>query len=258
MVSRTYPPSFSHDLRKEHGGIKPPELCFELLKSYGNSCSRVLDPFAGVGSTLVACSLAGKDGVGIELNERWGNIYQEVCKQNGLKEQEWFTGDSRTVLQNFPDNSFDFLLTDIPYYSMDKLKHTRGKFSRAGEESEEKLPSSLKIFNEEPIPTKTEWLSLLKSVFKECHRVLSPNAVVLVFIGNMYRNVEQPNSKPRKKIGLYHMLSAEVAQVIAEEGFTHIQELVWLDTGKKLGIYGYPFAWIPSMVDQRIQVFLKE
>ena len=31
-VSRNYPPSFSHNLRKSHGGIKPPELMYELLK----------------------------------------------------------------------------------------------------------------------------------------------------------------------------------------------------------------------------------
>ena len=73
---------------------------------------------------------------------------------------------------------------------MDKLKKTRGKFSKAGEPSKEKLKSSLNAFNELPPPSYDEWVILLKQVFKEVFRVLDNNSNIIIFIGNMYRNFE--------------------------------------------------------------------
>jgi DNA modification methylase len=53
----------------------PHEKPVALLTSLVCYCSRpgdtVLDPFAGSGSTLVACRKAGRIGVGIEIDEQW-------------------------------------------------------------------------------------------------------------------------------------------------------------------------------------------
>jgi DNA modification methylase len=256
VVSRTFPPSYSHKKRKVHGGIKPPELCLELILAFGSSAQMILDPFAGVGSTLIASSIINRSAVGIEINPNWKEVYQQVCRENNVKEQEWYVGDSKDVLKEFQANTFDFVLTDVPYFSMDKLKKTRGRFSRAGEPTKEKLPSSLKIFNQIPIPSYPSWLKLLKEVYTQVYRILKPSSYVLTFIGNMYRNTII-NKRNSKKIGKYYMLSAEVAELLVNIGFQHIHELIWMDTGKKLGIYGYPFVWIPSLVDQRVLIHYK-
>lgn len=255
-VSRTYPPSYSFNLRRTHGGIKPPELCLELIFAFGSKVKMILDPFAGVGSTLLAASIAGCSAVGIEINPKWYEMYQQVCYENHVKQQQWYNGDSKDILKQFSDEKFDFLLTDIPYFSMDKLKKTRGKFSKAGEATTKKLPTSLKQFNQEPIPSYDSWKTVIKDVFSQAYRVLKPASLLLVFIGNMYRNVESADKRSKiKKVGKYFMLSAEVSQILVNIGYQQLTELIWIDTGKKLGIYGYPFIWIPSLIDQRILVF---
>ena len=38
VVSRNFPPSFSHNIRKQHGGIKPPEYMVELIHAFGKYC----------------------------------------------------------------------------------------------------------------------------------------------------------------------------------------------------------------------------
>lgn len=256
-VSRNYPPSFSHNLRKSHGGIKPPELIFELIHAYAPEAKQILDPFVGVGSTLLASTLLEKQATGIDINQNWKVIYNQVCKENNLLTNNFIIGDSTKILKDFQDNSFDFIITDIPYFSMDKLKKTRGKFSKAGEPSKEKLKSSLKVFNELPIPTYDEWIILLNDVFTECYRVIKNESCVIIFIGNMYRNFETIRNGKKQKVGKYLLLSTEVSEILINIGFQHTNELIWIDTAKKLGIYGYPYTWIPSLIDQRILVFRK-
>lgn len=256
-VSRNYPPSFSHKLRSTHGGIKPPELIIELISSYGSNTKNILDPFVGVGSTLLASSLLGKEATGIDINGKWKKIYEQVCLENGINEKNFIIGNSASLLKDFKSNSFDFLITDVPYFSMDKLKKTRGRFSKAGEPTKGKLKSSLNTFNELPAPTYEEWIQLLKNVFSQVFRVIKNNSIVIIFIGNMYRNFEYKKDGKKVKIGKYLLLSSDVSSILVNIGFQHLNEIIWVDTAKKLGIYGYPFTWIPSLIDQRILIFRK-
>lgn len=257
-VSRTFPPSFSHELRKAHGGIKPPELIIELILCYGNNAKHILDPFVGVGSTLIASSILNKSATGIDINQHWKTVYSQVCKENNLCEENFVIGDSSKEIKNLEKGYYDFLITDIPYFSMDKLKKTRGRFSKAGEQSKDKLKSSLNIFNELPAPSYDEWIILLRTVFTDALSILKPKSKVIIFIGNMYRNFERKINGEKRKIGEYLLLSSQVSDLLVEIGFKQINELIWIDTGKKLGIYGYPFTWIPSLIDQRILIFQKD
>lgn len=254
-VSRNYPPSFSHKLRNQHGGIKPPELCVELITAFGKKSSHIIDPFVGAGSSLIAASILKKKATGIDINPFWLEIYKQVCHENDVEFQEFLIGDAENEIKKFPDEQFDFLLTDVPYFNMDKLPKTRGKFSRAGEVSKEKLPSSLQKFNDEIYKTKDEWIDKLSRIFINSIPKLKANAYIVIFIGNMYRNVKLSDKK--KKQGLYLNLSSELANSLSVLGLKWRRELIWIDPGKKLGIYGYPYVWIPSLLDQRILVFQK-
>ena len=57
---------------KHHPTEKPVELIAELLKVYQGR--RVLDPFMGSGTTGVAAVKAGREFVGIEMDEHWFDI----------------------------------------------------------------------------------------------------------------------------------------------------------------------------------------
>ncbi|MCU4925588.1 DNA methyltransferase [Halobacteria archaeon AArc-dxtr1] len=267
VIAERYPPDLQHELRSEHGGQKPPRLCADLIERFSKAGDTVLDPFAGVGGTLLGASLCEHEGtglreaIGFEQTERWIDRYRDVLErenaarrdrgQSPLAAQDIRHGDCAALVADVPDESVDLLLTDVPYWHMDELEQTRNE--RATRAS--KLGSFEAVPDDESsaadstdsrsgLQTKAEWLADMGEKFARFTRALTDDAHLVVFIGDMYR--EQS----------YEFLSADLAREIeAGAPVTLAANLVWYDPTKDLHVYGYPFSFVPSMVHQNVLVF---
>ena len=237
VINKPYPVNMQHKLRSQHGGQKPPQLCADLIQTFTKKGQRVLDPFGGVGGTLLGASLIGRRATGVELDSRWIEIYKEVTTLENLQEQEFLQGDSREVLLKIEPKSFDFILTDVPYWNIDKLAKTRSKTAKA---------SKLATFNDSDNQTKDQWLEEMEQVLTAAHACLKDGKYAAVFIGDMYRESR------------YHMLSASLAERLEATGnWTLKANLIWYDVSKMLHVYGYPAAFVPSMIHQNILILKK-
>lgn len=247
VINKPYPPNCQHKLRSQHGGQKPPDLCADLIKIFTKPGQSVLDPFAGVGGSLLGASLCGRKALGIELNQSHIDVYKEVCFLENLKQQKILCGDSREVLKTLLKDqaNFDFLLTDVPYWNMDTAQRSRGNFKKVGEKLKEKRQSKLKVFNEKS-QSKEEWLAELKEIFQDSIPLLKEKAYLAIFIGDMYHS------------GQYHFLTADLANILQNLGLTMKANNVWYDVSKSLHVYGYLYQYIPSMIHQNILIFCKE
>jgi len=261
VINKPYPSNFCHKLRSRHGGQKPPELCADLIRIFTKEGMHVLDPFAGVGGTLLGASLAGRKATGIEMNKEWIDIYSQVCREESVTEQTMILGDSLEVLPHMQKGKptyqaaenelqeaeqppqFDFLLTDVPYWNMDRVEKSKGKYKKVGEKLKGKPSTKLSAFNGSAVQTKEEWLADLQKVFSAAVPLLKPEAYIAVFIGDMYNK------------GKYHFLSADLARVLQKLNLTMKANLVWYDVSKKLHLYGYQYQFIPSMIHQNILIF---
>ena len=259
ILHKSYPPSFEHKLRSQHGGMKPPELMHYLIERYSSDSSDlILDPFVGVGGTLLAATIAQRTAIGVDINDQWMKVYSEVCERMKLPTQKFIVGNSTQVIdQQISDDSVGMIMTDVPYWAMDKLTKTRGRFSKAGEISRDKLHSSLKEFNQSEILSLSDWQSLMKDVFTLCYDKLQSGKSLIVFIGNMYRTLSEKHQGQSRKIGRFLMLSAVLADILLSIGFDFEEEIVWYAPDKALHIFGYPYSYIPSVVHQDILVFRK-
>ncbi|GAB3029921.1 site-specific DNA-methyltransferase [Natronobiforma cellulositropha] len=254
VIPESYPPDLQHDLRSEHGGQKPPRLCAELIGRFSKAGERVLDPFAGVGGTLLGASLCEHEGtglreaVGFERNRRWVECYETVLERENeerlergappLASQDLRHGDCVELVADLETDSVDLLLTDVPYWNMDEREQTRNR--------KEVRESSLGAFDEDEreSQSKAEWLAEMGETFAQLVRVVEPGRYVVVFIGDMYREQR------------YEFLSADLARAIeAAAPVTLKATLVWYDPAKNLHVYGYPYAFVPSMVHQNVLVF---
>jgi DNA modification methylase len=245
VINKNYPINFQHKLRNQHGGQKPPQLCADLIQTFTKKGMMVLDPFAGVGGTLLGASLCDRKAVGIEINKEWVDIYNQVCKLEKIIPQDMRVGNSKELLINEKIESFDFILTDVPYWNMDKVGRSSGKFKKANQEAKEKAKSNLSSFNNESSQTKEGWLKDMEDIFLLSRPLLKNNGYLAVFIGDMYRN------------GKYHFLSNDLAVVLEKIGFTPKANLIWYDVSNKLHIYGYLYDFIPSMIHQNVLIFKK-
>lgn len=246
VINKPYPTNLQHKLRSKHGAQKPPYLCSDLIKVFTKEHQKVLDPLAGVGGTLLGASLSNRKAVGIELNKKWVGIYKEVCKLEKLDEQKILIGDCKEILTELNED-FDFILTDVPYWDMDLAKKSKGKYKKVGQEAIEGPKSKLNMFYEREPQTKDEWLKSMREIFIECLPRLKNNKYMAVFVGDMYYENE------------YHCLSSELANIISSiEGFVWKANLIWYDVSNKLHIYGYLYAYIPSMIHQNVLIFRKE
>ena len=239
VINKVYPINMQHKFISEHGGQKPPELCADLIKIFTKENQLVLDPFMGVGGTLLGATLVNRKAIGIDLNSRWIEIYKEVCKLEKIDEQETICADSLVALDKFKDETFDFILTDVPYWNMDALKKTRNKTVKQ---------SKLNNFeNNTEEQSKKEWLNLMKKILGKSVKKLKHGQYMAVFIGDMYRNSQ------------YHCLSGELAMKLSKiKGITMKANIIWEDPSKSLHVFGYPSAFVPSMIHQNILIFRRD
>jgi DNA modification methylase len=210
----------------------------------------VLDPFAGVGGTLLGAALCGRKAVGLEINPEWIEIYRQVCSLEGLPEQQMLCGDSRELLRRRLGSSgeeapFDLLLTDVPYWHMDRVPRSKGKYKRVGQPQRQSRVSKLQVFNEHQDTGRQGWRELLSEVFAGCLPRLKAGAYVVVFIGDMYHD------------GRFHFLAADLAALLETLGLVPKANLIWYDVSKSLHVYGYQYEFIPSMIHQNVLVFRK-
>jgi hypothetical protein len=77
VLTTAYPSELGHAARKAHGANKPPRLMARLIEFFSRTGELVLDPFAGVGGTLLGAAIARRPrrALGIELDPRWAAIY---------------------------------------------------------------------------------------------------------------------------------------------------------------------------------------
>ena len=85
------------------------------------------------------------------------------------------------------------------------------------------------------------------NILKKSAEKLKEGKYMAVFIGDVYREKQ------------YHFLSAELGLELSKvEGLTMKSNIIWVDNSKSLHVFGYPRAYVPSMMHQNILVFRKE
>jgi hypothetical protein len=128
VLSTSYASVYSHELRKQHGANKPSQLMALLIEFFTKTGMSVLDPFAGVGGTLIGASIATPGAskcVGIEINQQWTEIYARVLKDNpGLLPQTMIQGDCIDVMDRLLANECTFWILMAARFVLKKKRQS--------------------------------------------------------------------------------------------------------------------------------------
>ncbi len=210
-----------------------------LIRFFTKEKDLVLDPFCGVASTLKACAILKRKGLGIELSEKWANLGINRLKEevSNSSEQKILIGDARNILKELKSESVSYIVTSPPYWNI-LMKKTIGKKRKARAKAGFQTKYSESTEDLGNISNYTEFLSELQSCFKECHRILKEKRYATVIVSDF---------RHRSEFVPFH---SHVADILSKVGFTLQGITVLIQNSKKLYPYGYPFAYVPNIHHQ--------
>ena len=239
--------SDAHNIRKKHPSPKPPQLMKKLIEFFTKKDGWVLDPFVGVGGTLLACSMADRNGVGIDLSQEYLDLYQETSKYLGLKPQIVYKGNSLELenIINDKDYLFDLILTDPPYGNMLSKKRTGEYKKKTGDDSA--TPFTNECHDLGNMLTE-QFYDALKSVITQSMKYLKVKGYVIVFCKDLQPTAESPN-----------LIHADVVNALIQIPKLRFRGYkIWYDKTQKLYPFGYPYAYVSNQLHQFILIFRKE
>ena len=274
LLTTAYPSELGHAARKAHGANKPPRLMARLIEFFSRTGELVLDPFAGVGGTLLGAAIARgpRKALGIELEPRWATIFERVVRdlaaeRDGLGPEladlgaadpggprgfdpsgvELRVGDALAILPTLPDRSIDLVATDPPYNL--QLPMTMAGGVLAETHANRRTDYAMVTDSERDLanaPDYATFLDRMGDVFGELARVLGDGRYAVVIVRDAYQD------------GRYVFTGSDLAARAAAVGLSPKGDLIWYQAGTRLRPYGYPYAFVPNIVHQHILVLRKE
>ena len=257
VYETAYPPDATHRLRKAHGAMKPPEVMAEIIRFFTKRGELVLDPFAGVGGTLLGAALAGRESHGFELNPRWVEIYQHIQREfvlSGdrlLKRTEapsgqditgrMAVGDCLELMAALRSGSADAIVTDPPYGCL------HGSTGFADE-------TNFAMFNAGAVndfgnaTDLDQYMELMKRFGREARRILPEGRYLVMLIGDRFWD------------GEYVPLGYLVAEALREAGFKFKGLRLWWNkaTQRPLKPYAVGTVFVPNITHQNILVMRRQ
>ncbi|MGO8810991.1 MAG: DNA methyltransferase [Candidatus Sulfotelmatobacter sp.] len=249
---KAYPPVADRcgfDLRKIHPCPKPPLLMRDIIQFFTKRDQWILDPFAGVGGTLLGASLCEptRNAVGIDLNADYVSAYRDVCKSEGLKLNRMLSGDAKDML-SLPDvrtREFDLILTDPPYSDLmnrSKNGHKKKLYGRDDASPFSALPNDLGNLSYD------DFLAQLQEILALAVSRLKNKKYLIVFCRDLQPTSERP-----------FLLHADMINAIRQiEGMVYRGMRIWHDQAVDLYPFGYPYAFVMNQMHQYVLVFRKQ
>lgn len=274
VLTTAYPSELGHAARKAHGANKPPRLMARLIEFFSRSGELVLDPFAGVGGTLLGAAIARgpRRAIGIELDPRWVQVYAEVVAQLAAEREgrgpvvaelgnadpgrartfdpaglEMRLGDALAILPTIAPDSVDFVATDPPYNIQLPLTMAGGALA----EAHANRRTDYAMISDAPAdlanaPDYPAFLDRMETVFAEMARVLRPGRYAVVIVRDAYQ------------AGRYQFVGSDLAARADRVGLVPKGDLIWHQAGTRLRPYGYPRAFVPNIAHQHILVLRRD
>jgi len=243
------------ELKSQHPATFPEGDVQKLIELFTKRGETVLDPFVGTGSALIACERCGRHGAGIELTDKWVEIARRrLDEERGqaprpadvepAPSSRIVHGDARQELAALPPDSFDFVVTSPPYWSIlrkDGLKV-------AAERTAKNLPTTYSSSDADlgNISDYEAFLDQLDVVWAECGRVLKPGRYMVIIVCDFRHGPD---------FCLYH---ADIADHVRRTGLRLQGVTILAQDSKTLYPYGIPNAFVPNIHHQYILIFRKD
>lgn len=217
-----------------------------LIRFFTKRGGVVLDPFAGVGSTLKACALEGRKGIGFELNPKYVDLTRERLQTEVRDlwacplEQEILEGDARKLAQQLSENSVDFVATSPPYWNILHKEDHKAHQERKLHDLDTRYSDDGRDLGN--IHNYSDFLRELSTILGECGRALRPKKFMAVIVSDF---------RDKSRFIMFH---ADLARALEAYQLELRGITVLYQRHKRIFPYGYPYSYVPNIHHQFILI----
>ena len=225
--------------KKVHPAVFPIALPAKCIKLFTHEGELVLDPFVGIGTTLLAARDLNRNAVGFDLKKEYIETSELRLAQGRLindTQQIAICDDARNIPQYLKKETVALTITSPPYSRF--LDKPRLNKSMRGNLRNNKHYLTVQQYSQDPSDLGTlEPISFSKAlgeIYREILPLLKPKAHCVIDINDLWwENKRIPT----------HM---HVVQALTEVGYELRNILIWdrRNLVNKVGIFGWPSNYI--------------
>ena len=225
--------------RDIHPAVFPialPKKCIELFTHKGEL---VLDPFVGVGTTLVAAKDTGRNAVGFDLNKRYIEFTKKRLSQQKLSDdtkQIAICDDAINIPDYLEEDTISLCVTSPPYANM--LNRPRLNKSLMGKARYYAQYKKVQQYSDNPRDLGTmepkKYAEELGEIYKKILSLLKPKAHCVINITDLWWE--------NKRIPLH----IYVIEAMKKVGYELRNTIIWdrRNLVNGAGIFGWPSNYI--------------
>lgn len=218
--------------------IALPKKCIELFTHKGEL---VLDPFVGIGTTLIAARDLERNVVGFDLNKKYIDYSKKRLAQSKLnfgEETKQFAiyDDAINIQRYLERETVALCIASPPYANM--LNHRRLNKSIRGNLRENEHYLKVQQYSDNPRDLGTmrpkEYAKALVEIYKRILPLLKPKAHCVININDLWENNQR------------YPTHSYLIKAMGEAGYGLRNIIIWdkRNLVNKVGIYGWPSNYI--------------
>jgi len=222
-----------------HPAVFPIALPAHFIELLTHKGELVLDPFVGVGTTLVAAQDLNRNAAGFDLREEYIEVSRKRLKQARLSQstkQMAIVDDALNIPKYFEENTISLSITSPPYSNM--LNRPRLNKSIRGDLRQNDQFMKVQQYSDDPRDLGTmnhkEYANALEEIYSGILPLMKPKAHCIININDVWW-------KNKRYLTHTHVIDA-----LTNAGFEFRNTFIWdkRDLVNKVGIFGWPNNFI--------------
>jgi DNA modification methylase len=224
-----------------HPAVFPVKLAKKVIELFTHRAELVVDPFLGIGTTLVAARDLQRNAVGFDINQAY-HIYSErrleqVPPQDGCQQLS-ILDDARNVDQYLEPETIKLVFTSPPYANL--LNRPRLNKSRRARENRQYLKVEQYSQDSRDLGTLEveEYARAITEIYKKILPLMKPKGHSVINVPDVWSNSVPGGKRIPIHIYVYHAM--------LEAGFELRNTMIWDRNNivNRIGIFGWPSNFI--------------
>lgn len=220
----------------EHPGKMVPDLARRIVEEFSRPGDLVLDPMAGIGTTLAEGALVGRHCIGVELESKWADLasrnLDHMLATDQREQADVRIGDARELRRVLGDSAshVDLIATSPPYscdVSVSVYDSRTGRIER--QEGGYNYSSNRSNLGH---ARGDKYVEEMGEVYRSCFDVLRPGGLMVTVTKNMHQK------------GKLVDVARRTAEAAEASGFVLVEHIIALLCGvRNDGLVARPSFW---------------